>query len=1152
MAGDQTHAERHQRGGDESPRQIRFRRAESLFRLARELDEARREAWLLEECPDDEPLRAEVLAMVRADAQKDGLLDVPVLGGAVELARRAFAERSRDSGHGRRLPARIGRFDIVGVIGHGGMGVVYEARQDEPSRAVALKVMHAGRATGRSLRRFRREAQTLGRLQHPGIAQIFEAGVDDWGEGGQPYFAMELVRGPELLTFAHERSLGVRERLALLARVCDAVHHAHQHGVIHRDLKPANILVVDESSGDDGSGTTHSKDGIAAQPKILDFGVARLLDSDTAPITVQTSAGQILGTVPYMSPEQAEGDPGAIDIRTDVYALGVVAYELLAGRLPHDLKGKPLHEALRVLREHEPTRLGALDRRLGGDIETIVAKALSKDRHHRFASAAEMAADFRRVLRHEPIRARRLGVADQIRKFSRRHRALVGAAMVVAAMLVAATAVSARFGLLARRAAVEQRRLQEIATERAEAAERSAYRATLAAASMALRSHDMAEAMQRLDSVDTAQRGWEWAHLRSRGDQSVLVAPLIHPSAAAIVTSADGTEFILATANGVVERRRAADLGPIAESLLPGDFRARWITSARRSATGDSYWISTRAAVLELDATTLEPRFVQPSTGPVHAIDPRGRHLLGLPKVGRSWFEPLLVRVSDATIVARGERVDEDGFAADFSPEGALAAWATHGGGGLVVVATEDGAILLHRPDLHAVTRLRISDDGARLAAATSDGLVHLLSLPERGSDSAWGWPTDRPPSEPMVLRGHPAAVAVMDFSPDGSRIATATRDGCVRLWRTDDASLIGALHGHGGRPSVLAFTPDGSTILTCGAQDGSIRAWSAIDFTDPFLIRAPGTVYSIAFSPDGRRIATASLGGERPVRIWDRETLLEQAAFGAGTPSAIAFDRRGDRLAVGHSHGPTEILDAERGERLASWPGQHWRTDWVAFDEEADDLLAYGNHASLERHTIATGERTRRRGWAGSEHLNGCRAARAPDGSILAIATNDEIAVVDPRTFETLTSLHDGEEPLRGASAVAFSPDGRFLVAAGVDRRIRVWSLPDGALHRRLDGHTGPIFAIAFSPDGRRMASGGDDRVVRIWDGATFEQLTALAGHSGFIYSLAWSPDGTCLASGGGDGTMRLWDVRTLRDVLAARAARAARAGGTSAQAGR
>ncbi len=312
----------------------------------------------------------------------------------------------------RVLPARIGAYRILGLIGEGGMGTVYEALQDKPERRVALKVIKPGVISADALRRFDQETRLLGKLQHPGIAQIYEAGTADTGHGPQPYFAMEWIRGETLRAHAIRAHLGVRDKLAIAARICDAVHHAHQKGIIHRDLKPGNIL-VDENG----------------QPKVLDFGVARATDADRQ-ATLHTTAGEIVGTLPYMSPEQVTADPSDLDIRSDVYALGVILYELLAGKRPYEV-GNNLADAIRTVAEAEATPLRTLDRSFRGDVDTIVGKALAKERERRYASAAELAADLRRHLQDEPILARPASATYQLGKFARRNKVLVGAVVVV-------------------------------------------------------------------------------------------------------------------------------------------------------------------------------------------------------------------------------------------------------------------------------------------------------------------------------------------------------------------------------------------------------------------------------------------------------------------------------------------------------------------------------------------------------------------------------------------------------------------------------------------------------------------------------------------------------------------------------------------------
>jgi tRNA A-37 threonylcarbamoyl transferase component Bud32/tetratricopeptide (TPR) repeat protein len=349
-----------------------------------------------------------------------------------------------------RVPERIGHYTLRRRIASGGMGTVYEAIQERPRRSVAIKVMRRGIASEEAMRRFEFESQLLARLKHPGIAEVYEADTYDDGSGPVPWFAMEYVPDATPITaFAKKKGLTQRDRLAMFVRVCDAVQHGHQKGIIHRDLKPDNIIV--------------STDG---RPKIIDFGGARATDSDLALATMRTELGQLVGTLQYMSPEQVSADPQNIDIRSDVYSLGVILYELLADKLPYDLAGLPAVEGARRIQEEEPSKVSTITRGVAGDLATITHKALEKDRERRYQSAGELAADIQRFLESQPIAARPPTVGYQLSVFARRNRVLVGAAAVLFVVLVTGVAASTTLYLRAE----EARRRAEAAAERSLAA----------------------------------------------------------------------------------------------------------------------------------------------------------------------------------------------------------------------------------------------------------------------------------------------------------------------------------------------------------------------------------------------------------------------------------------------------------------------------------------------------------------------------------------------------------------------------------------------------------------------------------------------------------------------------------------------------------
>lgn len=399
----------------------RYQRIREVFHRVCDLPAAEQETLLTELCGQDTDLRQSVEQLLTAirDADEEALTPERVLP--------------------TEFTPSIEGYTIIRLLGEGGMGSVYEAEQLQPARRVAIKVLRLGYTTKALTRRFQLEAAALARLKHPCIAQVYEVGIDQ--TIAQPYIAMELVEGPTLKEFIGASDLSIRDILEFASQLCDAVEHAHQRGVIHRDLKPANIL-VDESGA----------------PKILDFGIARVTEQDVRAVTMNTEIGQIIGTLAYMSPEQASGDPTQIDHRSDVYSLGVILFELLTGQLPHKTDNLQLADALSVVRDHDPTRISSLYTRLRGDVDTIISKALERDPARRYQSAAEFGNDIRRHLADEPVLARPPSRMYQLEKFAKRNKGLVASVCIVITILtvgVVSLSIALQRESLARQSAEE-------------------------------------------------------------------------------------------------------------------------------------------------------------------------------------------------------------------------------------------------------------------------------------------------------------------------------------------------------------------------------------------------------------------------------------------------------------------------------------------------------------------------------------------------------------------------------------------------------------------------------------------------------------------------------------------------------------------------
>jgi WD40 repeat protein/serine/threonine protein kinase len=891
-------------------------------------------------------------------------------------------------------------------------------------------------------------------------------------------------------------------------QAAEALEHAHQLGIIHRDIKPGNLLV-------DAGGRLW----------VTDFGLAHCQNQPGLTMT-----GDLLGTLRYMSPEQALAQRVAVDARTDVYSLGATLYELLT--LEQAYPGRSREEVLRQIAFEEPRPPRRIRAAIPAELETIILKAMAKSPEERYATAQELGDDLRRFLEDKPIKAKRPSLRQRARKWARRHKAVVRAVLLVLALAVAALAVST---VLIWQAKEDLK--QSLERER-----QNAYYQRIALAEREWSANNLNRMLQLLDECPPDLRGWEWHYLQRL--RLKVLQPLRHDSAVfCAVFSPGGERIASASQDGKVTIWDARS----GQQLL--QFRAHEKHARSVAFSPDGRLLATSSwdkTVKIWDVQTLagerhpSPLHTLPHHGAVWSavFSPDGKRLAssGDRRVRSEMPVLQLAEVKVWDPISGQELCTLEGqerevrWALAFSPDGQFLATghqASREGinGNVVNVwdANTGRKIRTFVGHTQPVYSVAFSPDGRWLASGAGNPAAFGGT---QGELKLWDLHSGR---ELFDLRAH-ITVWALAFSPDGRRLASGGVDQTIKLWDTTTGHETVTLRGHFADVRTLAFSPNGQQLLSA-SHDMTVRVWDATPVNgqpDPAYLTLRGhrgDVTSVAFSPDGCYLASAS--ADQTVKIWDRSTGQElRTLFGhGGAVLSIAFSPDGRLLASKNIGDQTvNIRETTAWEVIRSFRqrGSVW-THCIAFGPPDGKLLAV---ASDERiigiWDTTTGQeihRLRGHTW------NIACVAFDRTGRFLASADDDgKVRIWEMGAGQELAALELKHGGL--ATSVAFGPDGKYLASGSMDHSVKIWSTATWKFVRTIPDAHGGINSVAFAPDSRRLAWGGTDATVKVADAATGQILETLRGHTGWVNSVAVSPDGQQIASASADGTVKIWKL--------------------------